>query len=198
LEDLDLLELWRGGDKDAVRQLLDRYFPLLYRFFVNKVSGEVDDLVQQTMMALVPARDSFEGRSTFRAYLLSIARFQLYEYVRRRKRSNEVIEYDSVTAFDVSPSPSVLVAEHRDRQVLLEALRRIPLNFQLALELHYWEDLSGPELAEALGIPVDTAYSRVRKARELVKEQIRLLVGVTPANSSETKVSDSIHCIQKA
>lgn len=197
MDDLELLEQWRSGDKAAEKLLLERYFPLLYRFFANKVSSDVDDLVQQTLLALLAVRDKFEGRSTFRAYLLSIARFQLYEYVRRRKRSSEVIEYDTVTAFDLSPSPSMLAAERREQQVLLEALRRIPLNFQIALELHYWEDLSGPELAEALGIPVDTAYSRLRKARELVKKQIRLLAGSTAASTSDAEVWNAVRSIQK-
>jgi RNA polymerase sigma-70 factor (ECF subfamily) len=170
-----MLEQWRAGDQVAGGALLRSYFPVLYRFFANKVSGDVDDLVQQTMESLFAGRDRFENRCSFRSYLLSIARFQLYEYVRRRSRTNSKIEYDTVTAFDLSPSPSTLAAANAERQLLLEALRRIPINFQIALELHYWEDLSGPELAEALGVPVDTAYSRIRKARELVKKQLRVL-----------------------
>ena len=175
MNDLELLESWRTGDRAAGEALLRTYFPVLYRFFANKVSGDVDDLVQQTMESLSVGRDRFENRCSFRSYLLSIARFQLYEYVRRRARTNARIEYDTVTAFDLSPSPSTLAAARAERQLLLEALRRIPLNFQIALELHYWEDLSGPELADALGVPVDTAYSRIRKGRELVKKQLRIL-----------------------
>lgn len=185
MEDLELLERWRGGDNAASELLLKRYFSVLYRFFANKVSGDVDDLVQQTMVGLLAGRDRFESRSSFRTYLLSIARFQLYEYVRARRRVNNVLEYDTVTAFDLSPSPSALAAEKVEQQLLLEALRRIPLNFQIALELHYWEDLTGPELAEVLGVPVDTAYSRIRKARELVKKQLRVLSSAGASKEAE-------------
>jgi RNA polymerase sigma factor (sigma-70 family) len=174
-EDTELLELWRGGDEAAGQQIAKRYFDLLYRFFANKISLDADDLVQQTMLALLGAREKFEGRSPFRAYLLSIARFQLYEHLRKRKRAAAIFEYDEVTAYDLDPSPSTLAGERREHQLLLEALRRIPLNFQIALELHYWEDLTGPELAEVLGVPVDTAYSRVRKARELVRKQLKIV-----------------------
>jgi RNA polymerase sigma factor (sigma-70 family) len=175
MDDLELLERWRQGDKRAEDLLLRRYSDVLYRFFANKVSGEVDDLVQLTLTALLKSRDNFAQRSTFRAYVFSIARYQLYEFVRSRKRASSLFEYDTITAFDLSPSPSTLAAEHRQLTLLLEALRRIPLNFQIALELHYWEDLSGPELAEVLEVPVDTAYSRLRRARALVKEQLSLL-----------------------
>ena len=198
VDDLELLERWRQGDKGSEKQLLERYFPLLYRFFSNKVPVDVDDLVQKTMVALVSGRDRFEGRSTFRAYLLSIARFQLYEHVRQRKRSSEVIEYDSVSAFDLSPSPSALAAARRDQQLMLEALRRIPLNFQIALELHYWEDMNGPELAEALGIPVDTVYSRLRKARELVKKHMRMLLGPPSSSGGQADVWATLRSIQKS
>ena len=185
MEDVELLEQWSGGNKPAGEALLGRYFPVLYRFFANKVSGEVDDLVQQTMIALSQGRDRFEHRASFRSYILSIARFQLYEYVRRRQRANEHFEYDTVTAYDLSPSPSTLAVARAEKQILLEALRRIPLNFQIALELHYWEDLSGPELAEALGVPLDTAYSRVRKARALVRRQLRFLAGGLPCRNRD-------------
>jgi RNA polymerase sigma factor (sigma-70 family) len=174
-DDVQLLDAWIAGDKHAGNELVQRYYGVLYRFFANKVGAEVDDLVQQTMTGLLTGCSRFEGRSTFRAYLLSIARYQLYEFVRRKQRSNAVLEYDTVSAFDLSPSPSTLASQRRDQTLLLEALRRIPLNFQIALELHYWEDLSGSELAEVLGVPVDTAYSRLRKARSLVKRQLRIL-----------------------
>ncbi|WP_394825467.1 RNA polymerase sigma factor [Pendulispora albinea] len=190
-DDLALLDRWSGGDEAAGKLLLKRYFDVLYRFFANKISSDTDDLVQQTMMALLAARDRFEARSTFRAYLLSIARFQLYEHLRRRKRAAELFEYDTVTAFDLDPSPSTRAAERRDHELLLGALRRIPLNFQIALELHYWEDLSGPELAQVLGVPVDTAYSRVRKARELVRRQLKILSAV-PSRTAAAHASSTV------
>jgi len=181
MDDIELLDRWREGDKQACEELLRQNLAVLYRFFANKVSTDVDDLVQQTMTALLSGQQRFENRSSFRSYLLGIARFQLFEHLRRKRRADVLFECDTVTAFDLSPSPSTMAVARAEQQLLLEALRRIPLNFQVALELHYWEALSGPELAEVLGVPVDTAYSRVRKARELVKKQLRALANsMTP------------------
>jgi RNA polymerase sigma factor (sigma-70 family) len=175
MDDSVLLERWRAGDDTAGTELLKSYYDVLYRFFANKVESEAEDLVQVTMMAVLSGRDRFEMRSTFRAYLLSIGRFQLYEHYRKKKRREAVLEYDTVSAFDLGPSPSVHLAAQAEQRLLLEALRRIPVNFQIALELHYWEDLSGPELAEVLNVPVDTAYSRLRKARELLKKKMKVV-----------------------
>jgi len=197
MDELDLLERWRNGDKLAEDQLLRRYFDVFYRFFANKVSGDVDDLVQQTITALVKSRDNFERRSSFRAYALSIARFQLYEFVRARKRVSSLFEYDSISAFDLSPSPSALAAEYHQNTLLLEALRRIPLSFQVALELHYWEELSGPELAEVLGVPVDTVYSRLRKARALVKEQLSALAGLAAPQRQSARWDHELRLVSR-
>ncbi len=61
--------------------------------------------------------------------------------------------------------------------MLLAALRSIPLDLQVALELFYWEQLDGPDLAEVLGVPEGTARSRLRRAREAVAEKIAELLG---------------------
>ncbi|MCA9595573.1 MAG: sigma-70 region 4 domain-containing protein, partial [Myxococcales bacterium] len=45
-------------------------------------------------------------------------------------------------------------------------LRAIPLELQIALELHYWEQMSGPEIARVLGIAEGTVRSRLRRAKE--------------------------------
>ena len=57
-------------------------------------------------------------------------------------------------------------------RLLLAALRHLPLELQLILELHYWEDLSTSEMAEVVGIPQGTVKSRLRRAREQLTAQI--------------------------
>jgi DNA-directed RNA polymerase specialized sigma24 family protein len=59
-------------------------------------------------------------------------------------------------ALDTGPSPSTLFSRALRDHVLLVALRSISAPFQVVLELAYWEDLSGAELAEILEIPINT------------------------------------------
>jgi RNA polymerase sigma-70 factor (ECF subfamily) len=177
VNDVDLLEKWRAGDIDAGDELFRRHIEMLYRFFCTKISGGVDDLVQQTLIACLENHHSFEQRSSFRAFLLGVARFQLYSHYRNIKRDNARLEFDTVTILDLDPSPSMHAAESAEHRLLLEALRRLPVNLQIALELSYWEDMSAPELAEALGVPTDTVYSRLRRARELLARQLKRLSG---------------------
>jgi len=67
---------------------------------------------------------------------------------------------------DLTPRPSRVVAERREQQLLLAALRAIPVDLQIAVELYYWEGLSGSELAAVLDVPEGTVRSRLRRARE--------------------------------
>ena len=66
-----------------------------------------------------------------------------------------------------------MLAGTQEQRLLLEGLRRTPLDSQVVLELYYWERLSGRELGEVLGIPEDTARSRIRRAKDLLHRALR-------------------------
>lgn len=176
MTDEALLEAWRGGDARAGQTLLERYFKPLYRFFANKVDHEADELIQRTMLATVRGRDQFRGQSSFRSYLFVIARHELHRFYRDRRRDRLVFDPEQSSVFELTQSPSTLAAKRQEQQLLLEALRRLPIELQTALELHYWEELSTAELAEALEIPQGTVKSRLRRARERLEQEIAKLV----------------------
>lgn len=168
--DLQLLVDWRDGDREAGDRLLRKHVGGLQRFFRNKVDREVDDLVQRTFLACTKAKDSFEGRASFRTLLFVLARRQLIRFYERGAR-HDVEGLESRSVEDLATSPSQLVARQHEHTLLLQALRRIPLQLQIAVELHYWEELTTAELADILDIPQGTVKSRLRRAREaLVKE----------------------------
>jgi RNA polymerase sigma factor (sigma-70 family) len=173
--DYKLLEAWRAGDVSAGEDLFRRHYDVLYRFFHNKLSHDIDDLVQNVLLALLNNPRGFEQRGTFKAYMLGVARFQLYDVYRKRQRENARLEFTTVTAHDLEPSPSQCVVARGEERLLLEALRRMPVDLQIALELTYWEAISAPEIAQVLGIPPDTVYSRVRRGKELLKKQLEAM-----------------------
>ena len=64
------------------------------------------------------------------------------------------------------------MAKRREERLLLEALRSIPLDHQIALELYYWQEMTAAELAAVLDIPEGTIRSRLRRAKHLLEEQL--------------------------
>lgn len=165
-DDETLLRAWQGGDTDAGAQLFDRHYDALSRFFRNKVDdAQRDDLIQQTFMAVPGA--SFGGRSAVRTWLFAIAWHRLADHFRAQARrgKNEVAGIEQMSVVDLGATPETRYERDQEKRLLLEGLRRLPLQQQVVLELHYWEELSGSRIAEILDIPVGTAKTRLRDGR---------------------------------
>lgn len=162
------LEAWRGGDAAAGDTLLQAYFPILARLFHARMPHRAADLIQRTLLGAVEAKARVPDDVPFRAYLLGIARRVLVgeyrEADREARRRSELDDYDAL----VRTSPSEAIARRQQQRVLLSALRELPLDLQLAVELHYWEDLGIDEVAAVLDVPIGTAKSRLRRAKELL------------------------------
>jgi RNA polymerase sigma factor (sigma-70 family) len=187
--DFDLLDAWARGDQAAGRELYDRYFALLFRFLRTKVEAGRDDLLQNVWLACIEGRERVRNRDSFRAYMLQTARFQLYAFYRKRNQSAPV-DFGTSSVVDLSSSPSSLIVQREQERLLLEALRRVPLDHQIVIELSYWDELTGPEIAEVLCIPEGTVRSRLRRATEQLRQQMAALSGTgTPLPDTE----DDLH-----
>jgi RNA polymerase sigma factor (sigma-70 family) len=181
VSDNELLDAWRGGDKQAGQALFRRHSETIRRFVINKVdkdSSEAEDLIQQIFLACVEGRDRLEIRVSFRAYLLGIARNKVRKHWEVRRRHGAVTDIEDVPISDLSTSPSSVVARSQEERCLLEGLRRLPLRDQTLLELSYWEDLSMREIGEILEVPGDTVNSRIRRARERLTKEVSRMVGL--------------------
>jgi RNA polymerase sigma-70 factor (ECF subfamily) len=173
--DPELLTAWREGDVRAGQELFTRYFESISRFFANKLREDHDDLVQETFEACVRGRDRLRDDASFRSYLFSVACNVLKGYYRRKRSAQRVDELGDSSIHDLAPGPSTLVGSVRQEQLLLEALRRIPMDQQVVLELSYWEDMSSAEIGAVLGIPATTARTRLHRAREQLERVIAQL-----------------------
>jgi RNA polymerase sigma factor (sigma-70 family) len=173
VSDGDLLAQWSGGSRTAGNELIERHFDTVHRFFRNKVGSEIEDLVQQTFLACVEARLRYQGQASFKTFLLAIARNQLFTHYSKRRR--EVLDFTLTSVHDLGTSPTGVLARREDERLLTEALRRVPLDAQVVLELAYWEGLDGAEIAQVLGVPLNTAYSRLRRAKLALIDRLRLL-----------------------
>ncbi len=174
--DAALVEAWRSGDRAAGRRLFERHYAAVARFFRNKVGEGGPDLIQRTFLACIEGRERFRHDATFRSYLFSIAYKVLCKHYRERRRDQERdqrgVDFEEATAHELS-SPLSGIAARQEQRLLLEGLRRLPVDYQVVLELHYWEGMSAAELAEVLAIPLGTAKTRLRRGRELLEDKLR-------------------------
>jgi len=172
--DHDLLHAWGGGDSNAGNALFDRHFESLHRFFRTKTGTGVEDLMQQTLLACLEGRARFRQEASFRTFMFQIARFQLYAHYRARHR-DRIFDFTHVSATDLGDTPSRALSRREESAHLLHALQCIPLDAQIVLELRFWEELAGPEIAEVLEVPEATVRSRLRRALEHLRTQLSAL-----------------------
>jgi len=85
------------------------------------------------------------------------------------------LDFEVTAMRDLVAAPSSIFAQKAEQRLLLEGLRRIPLDHQIVLELYFWEPLRARDIADILEIPVGTVRTRIRRAKELLERAIEEL-----------------------
>ena len=147
---------------------LDSLYPLALRFTTDPSRAE--DLVQDTVLKAFRSWQQFQPGSNIRSWLFTILRNTFITSWRRRRR--EPIPMDLATAeppatiwaVDVDDPEETFFARIVDAKVL-ETIDTLPDDFREVVVLSDVEDLSYPDIAGVLGIPVGTVKSRLFRAR---------------------------------
>ena len=178
-DDAELLSRWQAGDAKAGEALIERHTPRLYRFFAAAVSDGAEDLCQQTFAACFEARAAIvedgrgdKGGKSFRSFLFTVARRRLINHYRGRGRHDARFDPLEQSVAELTDGPVTLIGEKDEQRIVAEALVRLPIDYQIALQLHYWEDMSASEIGEVLDVPLGTIKSRLLRGRERLKELI--------------------------
>lgn len=169
--DEELLGTWRDGDKKAGDELVKRHFWAVFGFFRTKVQDAAGDLTQQTFLACVESRDRIDPARGFRSYLFGIARNKLLHFLRAHYRKPDEVDPSRMSVYQVGQQPG-FVTMREDQRVLIAAMHKLPIDFQITLELFYWWDLTVPEIAAALDVAPGTVKSRLARGRAMLKEGI--------------------------
>jgi RNA polymerase sigma-70 factor (ECF subfamily) len=184
-EELELTRRWIAGDPSVGAELFERHYDAIECFFRNKVDVGLEDLIQRTFLIALETRERFRGASSFRTYLFGVAYNVLRNHYRASKRERERLDFGHSSVADLAPGASSILRAVEQRSALLHALRSIPIDFQVVLELHYWEGLDGKAIAEVLDIPHGTARSRLRLGRDKLVRALEAQAG-SPAEFADT------------
>jgi RNA polymerase sigma factor (sigma-70 family) len=169
--DLALLARWRAGDATAGQTLVERYFQALYRFFANKCGAEADELVQRTLLACVKARDQFRADASFRTYVFTIARNELYHFL-RALRDGRQVDFSITSVAELVTTPGTQLDRDAAQRRLAAAMRELSVDDQTLLELYYWEELEIAEIAEIFEALPATVRVWLFRARAALKDKL--------------------------
>lgn len=153
-DDAALVLALHRGDKAAADALIRRHGPRLYSFFAGKVGHGADVLCQAALRDGLadpepPAPDG--ERESFRARLFAAARRHLLDGYRTTPVPG--VDPGERSMAELEPGLSEAVAARAEARRLALALRRLPVELQIALELHHWDRFSSAELGRVLATP---------------------------------------------
>lgn len=171
-DDYSLLEAWRAGDRKRGNELFQRHIGSVSRFFRTKIPDHAEDLTQSTFLAIAELDPARLAHVPFRAYLFGIARNQLLMHLRSKVRHDARFDPLTWSAPDAGASPVRVAARHQQQRVLAEALQRLPVDYQIALELYYFETMQVGDIAEVLGRPSGTIKSLLARGRDQLRDRI--------------------------
>jgi RNA polymerase sigma-70 factor (ECF subfamily) len=125
----------------------------------------VDDAVQDVFIVVHRRLAEFEGRSSLRSWLFGIARRVAHDHRRRIGRKERGEELPEVLADPHGTTPAGEVERAQAVRVLHEILASLDDDKREVFILAELEQMTAPEIAAAIGINLNTAYSRLRAAR---------------------------------
>jgi RNA polymerase sigma-70 factor (ECF subfamily) len=135
---------------------------------------DVPDVCQEVFITVHRRLPEFEGRSSVKTWLFGIC-YRLAQSYRRSSRARELPADELTFSTDEQGSgtsesnPEMQVDTERAKALLEHSLNLLDDEKRVVFVLYELEELSMPEVAEAVGCPVSTAYSRLHAARKSIK-----------------------------
>ena len=190
VDDRELVESARKGDRDAFRTLFDRYHRRAYAlaFGVLRHQDDALDVVQDAFIKAHKDLDKFEGNSSFYTWLYRIVMNLAIDHLRKHRRTKPV-ELDEqhleegAAAGDESLLPKILggnpgraLLDKEIRARIDQALGELSDNHRAVLVMRELEGMSYEEMAQAMGCSKGTIMSRLFHARKNMQRRLVDLV----------------------
>jgi RNA polymerase sigma-70 factor, ECF subfamily len=176
--------------KETFDRLYDEYHHALFQFLFYMVRNResAEDLVQEVYIRVLNAYESFEGKSSEKTWLYSIARHVAIDWLRKQSRRSkrflffDIKETENVLR-DQDPLPEELVAKKESYRDLYTMMKRCSLDQQQVLVLRYIQSLSISETAQIL----NWTESKVKTTQHRAIKELRRWLDQQPGLEEELK-----------
>ena len=179
-----LIQRCAARDDDACAELVSEHQRMVYQLSLNLLGdhNEALDLSQEVFLRVFRTLHGFRGQSTLRTWIYRIVVNQArnrQRWWRRRHRSQQVSlddhirDHGDLAAPGHNGSPDRLLSQKQLGERLRLALNRLPFDQKTAIVLREIDGLSYDEIGFSLGIAVGTVKSRLARARDALRGQLR-------------------------
>jgi RNA polymerase sigma-70 factor (ECF subfamily) len=159
-----------AGNRLAMQLLYARHNVRVYRFVLSMLHNDAtaEDVVSETFFDVWQQAGRFEGRSKVSTWLMSIARHKALSTL--RSRQHEQIDERAESIADPADTPETAM-QRTDRSAMLQAaLAQLTPAHREIINLVYYQERKIEDVAEILGIPLNTVKTRMHYARRRLAE----------------------------
>jgi RNA polymerase sigma-70 factor (ECF subfamily) len=175
----DLVRRAQAGDGEALVALVQGQQPYVYSIALSLMRNPPDaaDMTQEAFIRLLRALPTYRAETKFTTWLYRLVTNICLDGLRRRGRLVESL--DTAADDDTAASPGSRLADpdrwaqpeeqtelRESAAAVRRALDELPTGQRLALTLFYFEDFRYEEIAEVLGVPLNTVKSHIRRGKE--------------------------------
>lgn len=198
-DDDELMIRIQGGDARAFETLVGLYQGPLIGFFERNTRDRqiAEDLTQETLLRLFNQSWDYLPSGRFRGWIYRIARNLLIDSVRRQSHDALVHAFSgsAPSQTDVVSqlvakvvSPDVIADQRELARIVDELLKDLPEDQRLTFTMHHFGGLTLSEVAVAMDTNLPTCKSRLRLAREKLRQMLRSRDAVDPGDASAAGV----------
>lgn len=182
--DIELIEAIREGDQGLYRVIVNRYQQQVARTVIGMMGhgDEADDVGQEVFIRFYKSLDKFRGDSELSTYLTRIAINLSLNALNKKKRSRifKLFSHNDEDGQQADKLENIAnydnEHEAKDTQELVQlALSRLDVKFRSIIVLRMLEGFTTKETAETLNIPLGTVLSRLARAQEKLKQELKQL-----------------------
>lgn len=184
----ELLSAYRNGDVSAFDGLVELYSAKLYRvaYMLLENKQDAEEVVQDAFIRAYKAFPSFRGDSSFETWMhritLNLARNRFHWNKRRGMglhvslSAPQLSDSDSTGPVqdmdlpDMTMQPDQELETHELENDIEAIINALPAKFRESLLLRHREEMSYEAIAQTTGVPINTVKTRIKRARELLKE----------------------------
>ncbi len=177
MDEIDrLLRCHHSSEPVVIEVLVKTYRVPIYRLALSILCDpdEAEDALQETLIAATVKLDSYRAGTNFRAWIYTIAINQCRGILRKRSARLALARLagSMETASGSQAGPEAIAIQHDTRTRLWQMVDRLPEKQRLVVILRLAHELSIAEIAQALGIPSKTVYTRLRDAMHTLRGQL--------------------------
>ncbi len=176
--DAELIQRILNGDQNAFASLVRKYQKQIHALAWEKTRDFqiAEDIVQETFLQVYQKLDTLEDPTQFTGWLHQIANRLCIAQFRKNRIQTEPLEETDISEIETEAYSRYVVAEQTkttvdaQRDLVEKLLAKLKERDRTVITLHYFEEMSSPEIGELLGVSENTVKSRLHRARQQLKK----------------------------